>query len=854
MTFRLLPWAGLVGLGVALGAPATSHAAARAGHAHGANSRTGRSTPAVAELVRAARRNDRAALERLAARFGVARLGEAVAASDAAVAQAALAAVPLVRGGVLLAGVVAERLYAADAALASTAARTLGVLLAEDAPGTLATWEVPPDVVARACGGLRALATRADASVTARLAALDALASTRAACDGSAELAALVLHDSVHAVRRAAALLLRPADAASAPALLAGVTDPDPVISAAAVATVRPRRRGRVATPGRRRRRKRRGRRARAGRRALDRARGRRPDARLPGGRRHTRRPRRPRQAALEPAFARAGRRPRARGRRCPEDRMSDLASAPPSAAPEPAAPRVRIGRGARRVSALTMLSRLLGLVREQIFALTLGAGATSDAFLAAFRIPNLLRDLFAEGALSTAFVPTYVATLRNQSRAAAFALANRVMSTLTIYLGVVAGLAMLFPEPVVRLVASGFSPEKAALCATLVRIMAPFLAAISLAVVAMGALNAEERYTAPALASSMFNLVAILGGVVVYVVGPSPRAAVMTWAALTLVGGLAQLAVQLPPLRALGFRPRLTPDLLLRDPGTRRIAALMAPATLGVAAVQINVVINSSFASLVSDGAISWLSYAFRLMQLPIGVFGVAVGTTTLTHLSRDAARSDWPALAGTLRRGLRMVLFLTVPSMVGLGLLGVPIIRLIYEHGRFGPRATFETARALSGYAVGLAAYSAVKVVAPAFYALGRTRVPLLGSLLAVAANVAWNIATFRRLGHFGLALGTSIAATVNLAVLVTAFQLEVKNLLTRDFFAALARIALASAVMAAAVWLTTTRLEPLAGHGLALRVLKCFVPVCTGAAVYFLTARALRLEEAKTLFRRR
>src|SRR5262245_5895068 len=288
-----------------------------------------------------------------------------------------------------------------------------------------------------------------------------------------------------------------------------------------------------------------------------------------------------------------------------------------------------RMARGARRVSALTMLSRLLGLVREQVFASTLGAGSTSDAFLAAFRIPNLLRDLFAEGALSTAFVPTYQRTLLNRSREAAYALANRVMSTLTIYLGIIAVLAMLFPEPVVRLVATGFSPEKAALCATLVRIMMPFLPAISLAVAAMGILNAEHKYTAPALASSMFNLVAIAGGVTVYFVAPSPRAAVMAWAALTLVGGLAQLAIQAPPLHRMGFRPRLMPDLRLRDPGTRQIATLMAPATLGVAAVQINVVINSSFASLVSDGAISWLSYAFRLMQLPIGVFGVAVATT---------------------------------------------------------------------------------------------------------------------------------------------------------------------------------------------------------------------------------
>ena len=216
-----------------------------------------------------------------------------------------------------------------------------------------------------------------------------------------------------------------------------------------------------------------------------------------------------------------------------PEAAPTEATEAPATGAERSGDGGERLASGARRVSALTMLSRLLGLVREQVFALTLGAGAASDAFLAAFRIPNLLRDLFAEGALSTAFVPTYVATLRGKSRAEAYALANRVMTTLTLYLGVVAGAAMLFPEPVVRLVAAGFSPEKAALCATLVRIMMPFLPAISLAVVAMGALNAEEKYTAPALASSMFNLVAIIGGLAVFVIAPSARSAVIAWAAL---------------------------------------------------------------------------------------------------------------------------------------------------------------------------------------------------------------------------------------------------------------------------------------------------------------------------------
>jgi putative peptidoglycan lipid II flippase len=279
----------------------------------------------------------------------------------------------------------------------------------------------------------------------------------------------------------------------------------------------------------------------------------------------------------------------------------------------------------------------------------------------------------------------------------------------------------------------------------------------------------------------------------------------------------------------------------------------LMAPATLGVAAVQVNVVINSSFASLVSDGAISWLSYAFRLMQLPIGVFGVAVGTTALTHLSDHAARGDLPALADTLRRGLRMVLFLTVPSTVGLAILGVPIIRLIFQHGRFSENATLQTANALSGYAAGLVSYAAIKVVAPAFYALGRTRVPLIASVSAVAANLIWNILTFRRFGHVGLAVGTSIAALVNAGVLIYAFEKKIRGFVSRELLVPFAKILVAACVMAAAVWVTTSRLELLPGHGTVDSAIKALVPIVVGVGVYFIVARALRMQEAVTLLKR-
>ena len=301
-----------------------------------------------------------------------------------------------------------------------------------------------------------------------------------------------------------------------------------------------------------------------------------------------------------------------------------------------------------------------------------------------------------------------------------------------------------------------------------------------------------------------MFNLVAIIGGIAVWLVG-SVAAHGGGYVGVPDAGGRRRAAGGAGAVAVADSASAraCSPISGCAIPGTRRIAMLMAPATLGVAAVQINVVINSSFASLISDGALSWLSYAFRLMQLPIGVFGVAVG-----HHLPDAAVArrrrgrTGTRCARTLRRGLRMVLFLTVPSTVGLALLGVPIIRLIFEHGRFTPQATLETARALSGYAVGLVAYAAIKVVAPAFYALGRTRVPLIASVSAVAANLVWNIATFRRFGHVGLALGTSMAALVNSAVLAFAFQ-AVRRLRLARAAAAVRAIMAAAASWRAAVW---------------------------------------------------
>src|SRR5438046_3833900 len=381
-----------------------------------------------------------------------------------------------------------------------------------------------------------------------------------------------------------------------------------------------------------------------------------------------------------------------------------------------------RLNTRAARVAGLAVLcSRVLGLAREQIFAALFGGGRVMDAFTIAFRIPNLLRDLFAEGALSTAFVTVFSRTAALQDTAAAWRLADKVATLTAVSLSAITVTGIATAPWLVAALAPGFDPGKAALTVTLTRIMYPFLLLVSLAALVMGMLNARNVFGMPALASSFFNLGSIVGGVALcYWLEPQPdwrhphfgERGLMGLAIATLIGGLLQLVVQLPSLGRVGFRFR--PDFKWRDPGVRTILAIMGPATIAASAVQINVAVNSGFASKLGDGAITWLNVAFRLMQLPLGIFGVAVATVALPLVSRSAALGNKEEFRGALSHAIRLVMLLTIPSAIGLIILANPIISLIYEHGRFNAFATEQTALALRCYAIGLVAYSADKVLA--------------------------------------------------------------------------------------------------------------------------------------------
>jgi putative peptidoglycan lipid II flippase len=457
----------------------------------------------------------------------------------------------------------------------------------------------------------------------------------------------------------------------------------------------------------------------------------------------------------------------------------------------------------AGRVSIATMASRVLGLAREQVMAGIFGAGLATDAFNVAFRVPNLLRDLFAEGALSAAFVPTFTETDHRRGREEAWRLGAQVMNALAIALALVTILGWIITPWLVRLLAPGFSkiPGKVDLTITLSRVMLPFLLIVALAAAAMGMLNALRRFTVPALAPMFLNAGMIVGGLALIPVFRSfGLPTILAMAVGVVIGGLLQLLVQLPLLFKLGFRPAWPPALT--HPGVRRIAFLMLPATIGLAATQLNIFVNTILASMLSQGSVSWLSYAFRLMQLPIGVFGVALATVSLPTVARQAVEGNFAALRATVSGAIRLVFALTLPATFGLWALSTPLVRLLYQHGHFHTWDTNATAAALSAYCVGLCAYSAVKVLVPTYYALGDTRTPVMASFLSVLVNLAGNLILMRWLGHVGLALSTSLTMLFNFAQLSFYLRRKLGRLDGRRMARTALKVGLASAAMAAIV----------------------------------------------------
>lgn len=515
------------------------------------------------------------------------------------------------------------------------------------------------------------------------------------------------------------------------------------------------------------------------------------------------------------------------------------------------------------------LISRVLGLVREQVFAAMFGASNATDAYQIAFRIPNLLRDLFAEGAMSAALVPTFIKVQKEDGALRGWQLATRVFVVLLIVVSLIAAVAILFADPLVGFYASAYKsvPGKFELTVTMTRTMMPFFPLIALAAACMAILNACGKFFMPSFASAMFNAVSIIVGVILARWFPSiGRAPIEGMAYGVVAGGLIQILIQIPVLYRQGYRPIWKSPLkvpALKDPGLRRMMFLMIPGTVGLAATQINILVNSIFATSVGEGAVSWLNYSFRLMQFPIGIFGVSLATATLPMFSRFWTENQYEEASVALLKSVKRVFAINFAASAGLAFLGVPIISLIFEHGRFRHDDAVATAHALAAYAVGLTAYSVVKVLVPICYAIGETKVAVFSSFFSVTCNLIFNLLFVKELGFVGLAFGTSLTAVLNSLLLWWLISRKMKqrqvSAKTKEMLFSCANFAFAALMMGVAVWCVDTYLlEPLEPtNPFWFRLVRVSVGLVLGMGFYLGVSILLKLQESLEildLFKRR
>ena len=506
-----------------------------------------------------------------------------------------------------------------------------------------------------------------------------------------------------------------------------------------------------------------------------------------------------------------------------------------------------RLARSAGLIGVATLASRLLGLVREVVQGAYFATSNAADAFGVATRIPGLLRDLFAEGAMSAAFVPTVSRLHQTAGRDAAWRLGSQVINALVIVTAVIVLLGWIFAVPLVELYAPGFDQHegKVSLTVLLTRINMPFLTLVAVAAACMGMLNSMRRFFIPASSPALFNLVFIVCTVVLVPiftrVGIEP---VLALSYAMLAGGLAQILVQWPALRREGYRHAWVLDP--SDPSLRTVLMLMGPGTLGVGASQINLLVSTSLAT-GEQGAVSALGYAFRLMYMPIGIFGVSIATAAIPDLARQAAGEGYAEMRATLSWSMRLMLMLTVPATVGLMVIAWPIVELIFQHGAFGTADTDKVAGALLFYAPAITGYSIVKIAGGSFYALHEARTPVIVSVISIVANLVLNLALNAVMGFRGLALGTAIAANINAGLLVILLARRIGGLDGRRIGFSFAKILLASAVMGMATVAVEAQLAGYFSSGsLVDRVIRVGGAIAAGLGTLALAAWALRIQE--------
>ncbi|HUV31184.1 MAG TPA: murein biosynthesis integral membrane protein MurJ [Acidobacteriota bacterium] len=504
------------------------------------------------------------------------------------------------------------------------------------------------------------------------------------------------------------------------------------------------------------------------------------------------------------------------------------------------------LAKSASLVSAGTAVSRVLGLVREQVMAYFFGASLATDAFITAFRIPNLLRDMFAEGALSSAFIPVFKEKLVKGSDREAFTLASIVATAVLLVVGGIVLLGIIATPLIIYISANGFTadPVKFDLTVNLTRLMFVYLLLVSLSALVMGMLNSFGRFGVPAVAPAVFNLGMIVSVLVLHRFFDVP---IYSLAIGALLGGVGQLAIQLPPLIRIGFRFRWVVAFL--DEGLKKVVRLFAPMVVGMSAGRVNIVVNTLLASFLMEGSISYLNYSYRLMHFPLGVFAVALGTVTLPRASEIAARSDMKELARLYREALSLNLLFILPSAAFLALFGRDIVALIYQWGQFSSTDAANTALALLHYSYGLIGFAAVRVTAPVYYALGDARLPTRISVLSVLVNMALYYPMIKLLGFAGLAAATSLAALLNFGLLLYYLPKKGVPVSIRDSLLGFVKLAVAAHLALFAVRMLpvqfTESLPEVPG-----RILHLITVLLVGGLCYLFLCYILRVKELSLL----
>jgi len=459
-----------------------------------------------------------------------------------------------------------------------------------------------------------------------------------------------------------------------------------------------------------------------------------------------------------------------------------------------------RIAKAAGVMSLATFISRILGYVKDMILARYFGATGLSDTFFVAFRIPNLLRELFAEGSMSSAFIPVLTEYQTKHGPDEARRLVRVTFTFILIFVGSICLIGIMFAPAVVTLIAPGFldDKERFSLTVLLTRLMFPFLLFISLAALVMGALNIRRVFFAPALAPAMLNITII---VMVLLFVPLLEQPIIAVAAGVTLGGLVQFAFQLPYFFRKDYDLKL--DGGFRHPGLKKMSLLILPATMGMAVSQINIFVSTILASFLPQGSITYLYYSMRLIQFPIGIFGVAMGMAALPALSEHAVKGDVDKLREDFSFALRLLFFITIPAMAGLMALRGPIVNLLFQRGVFDYTATTGTSEALLFYSAGIWAIVGVRVVTATFYSLNDTRTPVKVAVIAMTVNILMSIILMGPMRHAGLAFANAIASGVNFSLLFYFLRKRLGRIDTRRILRSFIRICIASGIMAVSGW---------------------------------------------------